>query len=90
MKTQPSPTKKSAIVNRLSVAAGHLNGIKTMIAEGREFEEVLTQLTAVKAEIESARRIYVKDYLDRCVSSATKPCDKESVTRLKNAIDKLL
>lgn len=78
-----------AVLNRISRSVGHLSAVKKMIEEGRDCSDVLIQLSAVKAEIANVSKIILKDHIDVCLVDAVKGNDEETVTKLKEAIDKL-
>ncbi len=52
--------------------------------------EVLIQLSAVRAELENASKVILKDHIDHCVVRAVRENDEESIRLLKGAIDSLL
>lgn len=79
-----------SVATRLAVTAGHLNGIKNMIEDGRDCTDVLIQFAAVKAEIENASKAYLKEYVDKCMEAAAKKCDEKTLEDLKSAIDYLV
>ena len=78
------------VLDRLSIAIGHLSAIKKMIEDGRDCSEVLIQLSAVKAEIVGASKIVLKDHMDHCLVKAAAEKNEEAIQQLQNAIDRLL
>ena len=48
------PTDMAPVVNRLRRAQGQLGGVLAMIDDGRECEDVVTQLAAVSKAIDRA------------------------------------
>lgn len=80
----------SAVLHRLSRAAGHLNAVKKMVEEGRDCSEVLIQLSAVRAELANAGKVILKDHIGYCVVRAVREQDEESLRLLERAIDSLL
>lgn len=79
-----------AVLNRMSRAIGHFQSVKKMIEDGRDCSDILIQLSAVRAEIESLSKIILKDHIDHCIVDAVKENDEKSLEKLKGAIDKLL
>jgi len=79
-----------AVLNRMSRAIGHMNGVKKMIEEGRDCSEVLIQLSAIRAEITNVSKVILKDHIDHCIVDAVRENDEEAITNLKGAIDKLI
>ena len=78
------------MVNRISRAAGHLNSIKKMVEEGRDCSEVLIQLSAVRAAINSIGKIVLKDHMEHCIVQAVKDGDNEAIDNFEKAIEKFL
>lgn len=78
------------VLNRMSRAIGHFQSVKKMIEDGRDCSDVLIQLSAVKAEIESVSKVILKDHIDHCIVEALKENNEESIEKLKGAIDKVL
>ncbi len=83
-------TETKAVVNRLSRAIGHLESVKRMVLEGRDCSEVLIQLAAVKAAVNNAGKIILKDHIEHCIVEAVKRGDQEMVEKLKKAVDSFL
>ena len=59
-----------SVINRISRAIGHLESIKRMVESGRDCSEVLIQLSAVKAAINNAGKIILKDHIEHCIVDA--------------------
>ena len=56
------------VVNRLKRAQGQLNGVLRMLDEGRECEDVVTQLAAVSRALDRAGFAIVATGLKQCLS----------------------
>ena len=78
------------MVNRISRATGHLNSIKKMVEEGRDCSEVLIQLSAVRAAINSIGKIVLKDHMEHCIVQAVKDGDNKAIDNFEKAIEKFL
>ncbi len=78
------------VLNRLSRAIGHLNGVRAMVEEGRDCAEVLVQLAAVRSSINGICKVILQDHLDHCVVDAFQSNDMEAITELNKAIELLL
>jgi DNA-binding FrmR family transcriptional regulator len=83
-------TRTKAVLNRLSRAIGHLEAIRRMVEEGRDCSEVLIQLAAVKAAINSTGRVIVKDHLEHCIVAAIERHDHEALDDLNKAIEQFM
>jgi DNA-binding FrmR family transcriptional regulator len=53
---------------RLARVAGHLEGIRRMLADEKPCGEILQQMKAVAAALEQARRIILLDHAKHCLA----------------------
>ena len=83
-------TQTKAVLNRLSRMIGHLEAIRRMVEDGRDCSEVLTQLAAVKAALNSTGRVIVKDHLDHCIVAAIERRDHTALEELNKAIEQFM
>jgi len=83
-------TNTRAVINRLSRIAGHINGVKSMVEEGRDCSEVLIQLSAVRAAVNETCRVILNDHIDHCIVDAIQTGDIEAVNELNKAIKLLM
>lgn len=83
-------TYSKTVANRIARTIGHAAAIKRMLEEGREYYDVLVQISAVKAELESMSKLIIKEQLRTEIESAVKENDEQSIERLTASIDKLL
>lgn len=60
------------VINRIARIIGHMNAVKTMVESGRDCSEVLVQLAAVDAAIQSVSRVILKDHISTCIVEAAK------------------
>ncbi|MCQ2529928.1 MAG: metal-sensing transcriptional repressor [Lachnospiraceae bacterium] len=88
MAHQHTPEEMKPIVNRLSRAIGHLEHVKKMVEEGRDCSEILIQLSAVEAAINSTGVELLKDHIDQCVIEAVNEGDMKAIEDLKVAIER--
>jgi DNA-binding FrmR family transcriptional regulator len=73
------------ILTRLRRVEGQVRGIQRMLEEGRECEDVLTQLTAVRAGLDQATIALLDLHVERCVL-AGHPADPEQLHQLQRAM----
>lgn len=83
-------TQTKKVINRLSRACGHLEAVKRMVEDGRDCSEVLIQLAAVRAALNSTAKIILKDHIDHCIVDAAGSGDMETIEKLNEAIDILM
>ncbi|MGB4985543.1 MAG: metal-sensing transcriptional repressor [Erysipelotrichaceae bacterium] len=85
-----SHAKTKAVLNRLSRASGHLDSVKRMIEDGKDCSEVLIQLSAVIAALNSTSKVILKDHMEHCLVDALKTGDSQALDDLTDAIDHLI
>ena len=66
MQLEPDSTK--AVVNRIKRAQGQLAGVLRLLEEGRDCEEVVTQLAAVSKALDRAGFALVATGLRQCIA----------------------
>ncbi len=64
------PVEMSAVINRIKRAQGQLAGVLRMLEEGRECEDVVTQLAAVSKALDRAGFAIVATGLQHCLTSS--------------------
>lgn len=66
MKIQ-NPQTKEKLIQRLHRVAGQVRGVETMLEEERDCQEILQQLSAIRAAVQSASRIFLQEYATACL-----------------------
>ena len=64
------PDKREEALKRLARASGQVAGISRMIDDGRHCTEVLQQIAAVQKALDAVGNIVLRNYLERCVTTA--------------------
>lgn len=86
-----SSHKMPEVIDRLAKIEGHVRGIKKMAEDGRSCEDLLLQVSAIKAAINKVGRVILEDYLEDCViEGVRKQADQETVERMKKALEKFI
>lgn len=77
------PVSKEILLQRLKKAEGQLRGIQKMVEGGRQCEDIITQLAAVRSAIEGIAGLVLKNYMKICFEgeTATECVDVESLAR---------
>jgi DNA-binding FrmR family transcriptional regulator len=77
------PISKETLLKRLKKAEGQIRGIQKMIESGRECEEVVTQLAAVRSAIDGIASLLLRNYMKICFKGETSAecVDVESLAR---------
>ena len=65
-----SADKREEALKRLARASGQVAGIGRMIDDGRHCTEVLQQIAAVQKALDAVGNIVLRNYLERCVTTA--------------------
>ncbi|TMC03350.1 MAG: metal-sensitive transcriptional regulator [Chloroflexi bacterium] len=82
---------KEEVRRRLRRIGGQVRGLEKMIDEDRYCIDVLTQVSAVKAALESVALLLLEDHVDHCVTDAIRAGDgTEKVLELTSAIERLV
>jgi DNA-binding FrmR family transcriptional regulator len=79
------------VIARLARIEGHVRGIKRMVEEDVPCPDVLTQIAAVRAALNSVGRVILEDHLQSCMVEAVEKDDYQRALRdLKNSLDKFI
>ena len=63
------PAEMTSAINRIKRARGQLDGVLRMLEEGRECEDVVTQLAAVSRALDRAGFAIVATALQQCLTN---------------------
>ena len=77
-----SPDQTQPVVNRLKRARGQLDGILRMLEEGRNCEDVVTQIAAVSKAIDRAGFSLVATGLKQCLLDDSTEFDTAKMEKL--------
>lgn len=64
--------RKAEVRNRLARLKGQIEGVERMLGENRPCVEILTQISAAQEALRGAGRVMVRNYLERCATTAIK------------------
>ncbi len=65
-----SADKREEALKRLARASGQVAGISRMVDDGRHCTEVLQQIAAVQKALDAVGNLVLRNYLERCVTTA--------------------
>lgn len=65
-----SEETQAEVLLRLRKVAGQVQGVSRMVDDDRFCVDILQQLAAIGSAVNSVSRIVVRNYLERCVTSA--------------------
>jgi DNA-binding FrmR family transcriptional regulator len=79
------------VAKRLARIAGHAASLKKMWEDGRECDEILTQISAVRAALDQVGRVILENHIEECVAKAIERGNAEDAVRdLKESVDRLI
>lgn len=78
------------LTNRLSRIIGQLQGIKRMVEGEKECSEVLIQISAARAALDSTAKIILQNHIDFCIKNAIERNDESAVEDLNNILGKFI
>jgi DNA-binding FrmR family transcriptional regulator len=79
--------KRDDVRKRIARIHGHVHGILEMLDHGRPYPEIVQQITAVKAGLDSAVEVIVEDLVEDCIAkSARKSALNAPMLQLKEVI----
>lgn len=85
-----SKESKTAVLNRLSRAIGHLESVKRMVEMDKDCSEVLIQLAAVRSAINNTGKVILKEHINHCIVHAIEDGDTNALEELSRAIDQFM
>lgn len=85
-----SEEQKKIILNRISRIIGHLESIKRMVEDNRDADDVLIQLAAVEAGVNSVKRVIIKSHFKYAIDRACNSGDEKDIESVHGLVDKFL
>lgn len=76
---------KKNVLSRMKRIEGQVRGIQGMIEAGKECEDILVQVRAVRSALQSANKLILKRYMLRCYAEAV-----EEGADSKESLDKFI
>lgn len=89
-KSHHSEKLKSNMVTRLNRIEGQIRGIKGMIEKDTYCDDVITQISATQAALNSVAKILLEGHMKSCVVERIQEGDDEVVDELLVTIQKLM
>ncbi len=81
--------KLPEVKKRLARIEGHVKGITKMIDEGKGYPEIVQQITAVRAALDSTMEIMIMDLAEHVTLNDSSK-GKKAATELKDTVSKIL
>jgi len=76
---------KKNVLARMKRIEGQVRGIQRMVDEGKECEDILVQVRAVRSALQSANKLILKRYMLRCYAETMDDAEHSS-----DALDKFI
>lgn len=90
-RTKDRTTKEyKDMINRLSRIEGQVRGIKGMVEKGAYCTDILVQVAAVNAALNSFNRVLLTNHIKTCVTQDIKDGKEETVDELVQTLKKLM
>lgn len=78
------------LVNRLNRIEGQVRGIKGMVEKNAYCTDILVQVAAVNAALNSFNRVLLANHIKTCVAQDIRDGKEETVDELVNTLKKLM
>lgn len=88
--TYLDPESQKALADRLARAEGHLRSVRQMVIDHRCADEILLQISAVKAAINRVAGILVEQEMRACVETCMPGSRDERLDRMTRALASVL
>jgi len=90
MSHRTAPTHEE-IAQRLARIAGHATSLKRLWEEGRDYDDMLTQIAAVRAALDQAGRAILEHHIEQAVTQAVeRGSPDEAIKDLMQALDRFI
>lgn len=78
------------LIHRLNRIEGQIRGIKSMVEEDLYCTDILVQVSAAKAALDSFNRVLLSNHIKTCVTEDIKAGKEETVDELVTLLQKLM
>lgn len=85
-----SPQEYKDLIHRLNRIEGQIRGIKGMVEQDAYCTDILTQVSAVTAALNSFNKVLLANHIKTCVTQDIKDGKEETVDELLNILQKLM
>lgn len=83
-------TEYKSLINRLSRIEGQVRGIKNMVENNAYCPDILIQVSAINAALNSFNKELLSNHIKTCVYNDIKSGNDETVDELVNVLQKLM
>jgi len=89
-KTKDRPEKEYKDLNRLSRIEGQVRGVRRMVEEGAYCPDILIQVSAVNAALNSFNKVLLANHIRTCVADDIRDGKDETIDELVTTLQKLM
>ena len=85
-----SDEEKRALINRLSRIEGQIRGIRAMVEKDAYCTDILIQVEAVRAALNSFNKVLLANHIKTCVAQDIRDGKEETIDELVATLQKLM
>lgn len=89
-KKERSEKEYKDLINRLSRIEGQIRGIKRMLDEDYYCPDIITQVAAANAALNSFNKVLLANHIKTCVADDIRAGKDETIDELLNTLQKLM
>lgn len=89
-KKERTPEEQKKLINRLNRISGQINGIKNMVENNAYCVDILTQVSAVTAALNSFNKELLAEHIRTCVADNIRSGNDEVIGELVDTLQKLM
>ena len=89
-KTERSEEERRALMNRLSRIEGQVRGVKRMVEEDAYCPDILIQVSAINAALNSFNKVLLANHIRTCVAEDIREGKDETIDELVVTLQKLM
>lgn len=89
-KKERSEQEYKDLINRLSRIEGQIRGIKRMLDEDCYCPDIITQVAAANAALNSFNKVLLANHIKTCVADDIRAGKDETIDELLNTLQKLM
>ena len=82
--------EKKSLMTRLNKIEGQVRGIRAMVDDDRYCVDILTQVSAVQAALNSFNKVLLANHIRTCVADDIRDGKEETVDELVTVLQKLM
>ena len=89
-KKERSETEYKDLMNRLSRIEGQVRGVKSMLEKDAYCTDILTQVSAITAALNSFNKVLLANHIRSCVAQDIKAGKEDAIDELVTTLQKLM